>query len=297
MKKFIIILLLILPLFLMVTISLAGRIYTLVSFVEPTGVIFREEDMIDGAIRLGLGEERQLHTEVLPENATNRALRFFSSDDEILSVDAEGTIKGLAYGLATVTAETQSGRKTATLTVRVTDSAVGGVTLSETEKVAAVGSSFTLVATVSPPTAENKRVFWSSSDPAVAEVGPNGEVRILTNATEPVTVTVRTEDGGYTADCVITVTAPRLAFKARLFENKDVMLTAENELTILDLLWCDGSFDTDTLVYELVSATNATLSDGKLLFSAPGYCKLAVTLPGEDGVRVELDIRYRPAST
>lgn len=305
MKKFIIILLLLLPLFLIVAISLAGRIYTLVSFVETTGVSFCEASAdAEGAIKLGLGKSHTLAYEVIPENATNKAVRFYVSDEEILSVTEDGVITGLAYGQAVVTVETQSGRKRAELTVNVTDSEVTGVSLSETEKTAPVYSTFTLTATITPRTAENKNVRWSSSDETIARV-EDGVVQILgvpEGDDKTVVITVTTEDGHFTAACRVTVTAPRLAFKARL-EGKDALLTGEKELKIPDLLFFDETVDVASLLFETGNRKVAEIrgegSERKLVFlkDTVSSCVLTVTLPGDaehEAVQIELVIQYRP---
>jgi len=300
MKKFIIILLLLLPLFLIVAISLAGRIYTLVSFVDATGVVFTEENTdAYGRLKLGLGETHALLYEVQPENATNKAVRFYVSDEEILGITEDGVITGLAYGQATVTVETQSGRKKAELTVNVTDSAVTGISLSETERTAAVYSTFTLTATITPRTAENKNVLWSSSDPSVAIV-EGGTVHILKvpeGTDKTVVITATTEDGGFTASCTVTVTSPKLAFKVRL-EGKDALLTGAQELRILDLLQYDETVDSRLLQYELSNQKAAMITgegdDRKIIFTRTGACTLTVILPGDEEVRIELAILYNP---
>ncbi len=55
---------------------------------------------------------------------------------------------------------------------------------------------------VAPADATNKAVAWESSDPAVAKVS-NGVVTALTAG--EATITVTTADGGYTAQCAVTV--------------------------------------------------------------------------------------------
>jgi hypothetical protein len=67
----------------------------------------------------------------------------------------------------------------------------------------AVGDSGQLTATVSPSSAVNKNVTWSSSDSNVADVDSNGTVTAVGSGTAVITVT--TEDGGKTATCSVTV--------------------------------------------------------------------------------------------
>ena len=82
------------------------------------------------------------------------------------------------------------------------DVPVSYVTLSQSELSLSVGSYKRLEYTVFPTNATNQTVSWSSSDPRVATV-ENGMVHAI--AAGMAQITVKTQDGGYTAECVITV--------------------------------------------------------------------------------------------
>ena len=81
--------------------------------------------------------------------------------------------------------------------------AVTGVRLDNTGITVGVGGTWQLNATVEPEDAENKSVTWESSDESVATVDENGLV--TGKSAGSATVTVRTVDGGYTAQCSVTV--------------------------------------------------------------------------------------------
>ena len=83
---------------------------------------------------------------------------------------------------------------------------VTGVTLNKTSLTLAAGFSETLTATVKPSNAAAKGVVWISSDHSVAVVDDNGRVTATGEGTA--TITVTTKDGGKTASCLVTVTAP-----------------------------------------------------------------------------------------
>ena len=65
-----------------------------------------------------------------------------------------------------------------------------------------MGDTETLTATVSPDNATDKSVTWESSNPTVATVD-EGTVTCMTVGNT--TITVRTNDGGFTASCEVTV--------------------------------------------------------------------------------------------
>lgn len=80
--------------------------------------------------------------------------------------------------------------------------AVTGLSLNKMSTSITEGSSETLRATLYPATATNKAVIWSSSKTSVATV-TNGNVKALSPGTA--TITAKTLDGGYTANCTVTV--------------------------------------------------------------------------------------------
>ena len=83
--------------------------------------------------------------------------------------------------------------------------AVTGVSLDQTTLEMTVGDAdVTLVATIEPADAANKDVTWASDDDGVASVA-DGVVTAV--GAGNATITVKTNDGGYTATCNVTVTA------------------------------------------------------------------------------------------
>lgn len=80
--------------------------------------------------------------------------------------------------------------------------AVTGVSLNASSGELVIGSQTTLTATVAPSDASNKTVTWASSAPTVASV-ENGVVTALTAGSA--VITVKTADGGFTAEYALTV--------------------------------------------------------------------------------------------
>lgn len=81
--------------------------------------------------------------------------------------------------------------------------AVTGVSVSPSSTSVEAGKDVSLTATVSPSNATNQTVSWSTSDASVATVSGG----IVTGVNEGnATITVTTNDGGFTASCSVTVT-------------------------------------------------------------------------------------------
>lgn len=80
---------------------------------------------------------------------------------------------------------------------------VTGVKVSKTALTMEPGQSETLTATISPASAKNRAVTWTSNNPAAVSVDAKG--RVTAQASGAAEVTVKTSDGGFTAVCRIIV--------------------------------------------------------------------------------------------
>ena len=83
---------------------------------------------------------------------------------------------------------------------------VSGVTLNKNTLALAIGDTESLVATVSPSDATNKDIEWQSSNYSIADVDSEGLVTAV--ATGTATISVTTDDGGFSAVCEVTVSNP-----------------------------------------------------------------------------------------
>jgi len=141
-----------------------------------------------------------------------------TANDAAATVSGTGT-KSLNVGdnvfNITVTAENGE-QQVYTVTVNRAEPptiAVTGIDLDQTSVSIWVGESTQLTATVLPTDAANQNVTWSSSVPSVATVSNTGLITAVGKGTA--TITAVTEEGGFTASCVVealqqdvTVTGP-----------------------------------------------------------------------------------------
>ena len=141
----------------------------------------------------------------LPENAYNKNVSFESADAGIAAVNANGVVTGVSAGETTITVTTEDGGFTGACTINVYNQAVTGVTIEPSEAELLAGYLMQLTTTVLPENATNKNVIYSVDDESILSVDQNGKVAGLLAGTA--TVTVTTEDGGFTASAEITVPA------------------------------------------------------------------------------------------
>ena len=151
---------------------------------------------------LAIGQTFQAVPTISPATATNQDVTWSSSSASVATVDADGLITAVRNGSTTIRAITVDGAKFATLTISVV-TPVTGVAVSPTTLTLNRGATRRLVANIIPPNASNLGVRWSSSNTRVASVSSTGVVRGLVAGTA--TVTVRTNSGGLTSTCVVTV--------------------------------------------------------------------------------------------
>lgn len=154
-----------------------------------------------------VGKAIVLAVSVTPENATNKAVTWRSSNSNIASVDSNGIVYGKAAGEAIITVETVDLNYKAICKVIVTNTnavvPVRGVTLDKTNVTLNQGKVIVLTPQINPANATNKKVTWKSSDSSVATVDSNGIVIAKNIGWSLITAT--SEDGGYMGYCLVRV--------------------------------------------------------------------------------------------
>ena len=170
---------------------------------------------------LRVGEQTTLIATITPDNATNKSVTWKSDNTEAATVE-NGVVTAVGEGKANITVTTVDGNKTATCMITVLPEEepepepeptpepdpepevinVESVALNSQNEELKIGETTTLVATVMPSNATNKKVVWSSDNTNVATVN-NGVVTAVGEGSANIKVT--TEDGNKTATCMITV--------------------------------------------------------------------------------------------
>lgn len=148
----------------------------------------------------------QLIATVLPDNATNPAIKSWTSrNPDIATVDENGLVTAVSAGYTTVTVTTVDGEKTATCTIVCNNVPATGVSIAPESKTIYIGDTEQFVATVLPENATNKKIkSWVSANPNVATVDESGLVKGLAEGTT--TVTATSEDGNFEGSSEVIVT-------------------------------------------------------------------------------------------
>ena len=169
-------------------------------------------------VEMILGETFLLTATVLPEDATNKSLKWKSSNETIAKVNENGFVTAINVGEVIITATTIDGTNlSASCKVTVVPSFAQSISLDKIDILLRESETATLVVTVLPKTTSNKCVEWSSSDETVAVVDENGVVTAI--ALGEAVITATTTDGtDLSASCQVTV-VPTLAVSIEVTPN------------------------------------------------------------------------------
>ena len=153
------------------------------------------------------GTTDRFEVTVCPHNATNKLVRWSSTNTNVATVDpATGKITAISAGTARIIATAQDGTgKSGACELTVKPAIpVEGVTIGSSTYTMKVGETTRLSYSVYPTDATNQRVTWCSSNPNVAEVGSRNR-KITAKRVGKTTITVTTDDGNFVASCEVTV--------------------------------------------------------------------------------------------
>lgn len=153
------------------------------------------------------GDSETLTSSVSPADATNKNVKWSSSNSSIATVDGSGKVTAVMAGSATITVATVDGGKTANCSVTVTAKHVplSGIAISPAETEVTIGTPSTLTVEYTPENASNKKVTWKSSDETIAKVSSSGVVDGIKEGTA--TITATSEEGELKATCTVKVSA------------------------------------------------------------------------------------------
>ena len=164
----------------------------------------------ESEVEMILGETFLLTATVLPEDATNKSLKWKSSNETIAKVNENGFVIAINVGEVIITAKTMDGTNlSASCKVTVVPSFAQSISLDKIDILLRESETATLVATVLPETTSNKSVEWKSSNDAVATINNNGEVTAIAVG-EAIITAITTDGTNLSASCKVTV-VPTLA--------------------------------------------------------------------------------------
>lgn len=182
-----------------------------------TNVPVTDINCSDWDVSLQVGQTKQITASVVPSNATNKLIHWYSDNTLAADVSSNGLITAKGVGYSKVTATTDDGGHKYDIHVNVTASSGGGSGDTTTSGIKVEPASISIE---SGKTADitisfgsdvtNKTIECMSSSGAIASVSDLGSYRYrITGVGQGQTsIRFRTSDGKFEASCSVTVTAP-----------------------------------------------------------------------------------------
>ena len=199
-------------------------------------------------LALFVGDTATLTATVEPESAAALAIDWFSSNEEIASVNSKGEVTAIKAGTVTITAKIESVE--AKCSVTISNVEVTGIAFDVTSKEIAENESFIIVATITPDNATVKDIEWATENAAIAQIEqlPYNQCKVTGIAEGTVKITAFAADGKVSAECAVTVK------KAE---------TPSTEPKVGDYFYSDGTWSDGGLVSINADGTNPVWAETK----------------------------------
>ena len=162
-----------------------------------------------GGIRIPLGVIVVLHPNYIPSNASNRDIKWTSSEDIVTIVEGKAnTSKGFSkahvratkIGTTTITAESTKGQK-ATCKITVWDGLIDNLSCNNVE--VQIDNATRVTATYTPTDALYKKIEYSLSDTSIASIDNTG--KIIGKKAGKTNIVVKDTKTGKSGMCTLTV--------------------------------------------------------------------------------------------
>ena len=157
--------------------------------------------------------------------------------------------------------------------------AVSAITLDANSLELQEGDSQSLTATISPSNANNKKVLWISSNSSVATVAEGVVTAVKAGQA---TITAKSDDGGKTATCEVSVVAKAVLVESVSLDKTSVELKEGEEVSLTATVK-PGNATNKNVIWSSSNETVASVTDGKVSALKSGETTITVTT--EDGAK------------
>ena len=179
--------------------------------VEISSLTVDGEELFGDSVTMRIGDLGRINGRVTPENATNCSLEYFTSDESIVEVYADGRAFATSVGCATVTVRSRENPDFSySITVTVERIALESISLESAEADIAIGEMKRLEVGLYPENASDKSLVWHTSSSDILTVDERGTITPISEGEATVTVASK-ENPEILASIRITVNPEREA--------------------------------------------------------------------------------------
>ena len=237
-------------------------------------VVFKTKE-----ISMAKGGMNSVAVSVLPEDATNKKVKYSSSDTSVATVSqSSGLVKAVGGGTCTITATSVENPEVKdTCVVTVSDIAVTDIMLEQSEIVVSIGEKAYLNAKAVPSDASSQKLKYASSNTDIATVSSIGSIT-----------------GHSAGECEVTVSGGGIVKTCKVKVNPDILVESV-EMNSTKLSIASGGMEMVSAQVLPANATNKIIRytssnpeiasvggrNGVVKAKKPGTC--IITATSEDG--------------
>ena len=226
------------------------------AIVKVTSVSLNKSELL-----LHKGENEVLSASISPANATSKLLEWGTSNDKIATVDSRGMVTAIADGSAIITATTLDGSNISSACQLRVITPVTSIILSKSSVMLKVDQECKLDAIILPTNATIKKLQWISSNPNIATVDNEGNVKGLNIGS---CVVAASSDGTNVHEtCYVTV--QKKEFVSQIVLDNDEVALLEGEEKRLSAVVLPSTADNKSLVWRSDNEKVATVGEDGLV--------------------------------
>lgn len=212
------------------------------------------------------------------DTTDDKTVAWSSSNCEVATVDASGTVKAVKVGTATITAKVGNKVATCKVTVERKEVALESIALNLLSGTITVDESKQLLVSYNPTnTTVNRDVTWTTSDKNVVTVDANGLVKAVGAGKATVTAVV----AGKKASCTFTVKAKEVALEGIALDKTALHMT-EKDTEKLTVSYNPTNTTVDrTITWKSSNTDVATVKDGVVTAVKSGTATITAIVDGK----------------
>lgn len=235
---------------------------------------------------LTVGETLQLSANILPENTSNKDIRWTSTNTDIAVVSESGLVSAIKEGDVQIIASTTDGSNLSAICEISVNSQFVSITqiaISPSSVRLAVGETFNLEAQITPADATNKTINWSSTNSSVVTVDSYGQ--LTAKGVGSATIIASSQDGtNISATCNIEVFEPSVPISSITIVPVDITGKVGETYQLTATITPENASE-KTLVWSSDNSTVASVdSDGLISLHTKGNAVIKATASDGSGI-------------
>lgn len=243
-----------------------GYPYDIATVIEENSV--ESIDIVNLPKCAHVGQQYQLSVVFNPSDALNKKVAWRSSQESVATISETGVLKAIGFGETTITVTSLDNGVSASATIKVYNNTIDVSILPDKAKVYQ-GNTIKLSAKTLPEGTSDGLVIWSCNNESIATVDANGLVTGLKQGSCVVTAT--SVDGGFTAECTVTVMQP--VTNVNLYKHELDLKVGQSETLRVDVL--PANADDKSLTWKSENDSIAIVDErGKITGLASGKVKI-----------------------